>query len=72
MRGSFEPTLETTPNMIQEVLDMATYYTTGVDGTFADLFTSQSSFATTSDLAGIYGVDPWTGVGGVLRGLLNS
>ncbi len=48
-------------NMVQEVIDMATYYTFDVDGMFDDLLLSDRSFARTPDLAGIYGVAPWEG-----------
>ena len=48
-------------NMVQEVLDMAEYYRQS--GTFLDLFTSNESFAKTSDLAAIYGAPVWDGDG---------
>jgi hypothetical protein len=48
-------------NMIQEVLDMTQYYRG--DGTFEDLFTSTESFARTNDLAQIYEVPTWDGLG---------
>jgi len=57
----FVPTPETTANMAGEILTMAAYYTHSVDGSFADFFTSTRSFATTPDLAEIYGVQPWDG-----------
>jgi hypothetical protein len=46
-------------NMVAEVLEMTEYYRQR--GTFDDLFTSSASFARTSDLAGIYEVQPWNG-----------
>lgn len=58
-RGDFDPQPETTSNMIQEVLDMASWYT--ARGTFSELFTSDRSFATTPDIAQIYEVAPWDG-----------
>jgi len=56
----FAVTPETTDNMIGEVLDMTSYYTRN-GGTFADLMTSNRSFATTDDVAAIYGVPVWSG-----------
>ena len=46
-------------NMVNEVLDMTEYYR--LNGAFADLFTSNVSFARTADLASIYGVPAWNG-----------
>ncbi|MDH3625308.1 MAG: DUF1592 domain-containing protein [Myxococcales bacterium] len=46
-------------NMIDEVLEMTEYYRKS--GTFDDLFTSNASFARTSDLAAIYEVPTWDG-----------
>jgi hypothetical protein len=60
-RGDFDPQPESTSNMVQEVLDMASWYTER--GTLTDLFTSDRSFATTPDVAQIYGVAPWDGAG---------
>ncbi len=51
---------ETTQNMTDEVLEAATYYTRG-GGTFEEFFLSDRSFATTADLAAIYGVPVWEG-----------
>lgn len=48
-------------DMIQEVLDLAKHYTFSVDGTLQDILTSQYSFATTPELAAIYGVEAWDG-----------
>lgn len=48
-------------HMIEEVLDMTEYYRRS--GTFDDLFTSELSFARTQDLAAIYEVPVWDGVG---------
>lgn len=58
-RGDFDPLPESTHNMVQEVLDMASWYTR--EGTLTDVFTSDRSFATTPDVAQIYGVEPWDG-----------
>ena len=57
----FEVAPETTQNMIDEVLNMASFYAHGTDGTFTDFFTSTRSFATTPDIAEIYGVPVWEG-----------
>ncbi len=57
----FEVQPETTQNMIDEVLDMAAYYTFDADGSFEEFFSSDRSFATTPDLAAIYGVPVWSG-----------
>lgn len=51
---------DSTDNAIGEVLDMAAYYTLQ-GGTFADFFLSDRSFASTPDLAEIYGVPVWDG-----------
>src|SRR5690606_37151253 len=59
--GDFVPDPETHEHMVQEVLDMLEHYTFDADGTVADVMLSERSFATTEDLAEIYGVEPWTG-----------
>ena len=51
---------ETTQNMIDEVLDAAAYYAAN-GGSFSEFFLSDRSFATTTDLAAIYGVPVWEG-----------
>jgi len=56
-----EITPESTDNMREEVLAMASYYALDTEASFADFFMSTESFATTPDLAEIYGVEPWTG-----------
>jgi hypothetical protein len=48
-------------DMIQEVLDLTTYYTLTTPGTLNDVLLSQTSFARTPALATIYGVAPWDG-----------
>ncbi len=48
-------------DMIQEVLDLAKYYTLTTEGRFSDLFTSSYSFARTDALATVYGVPAWDG-----------
>lgn len=53
-------TPETTQNMIDEVLDAASYYMAS-GGSFDEFFLSDRSFATTPDLAEIYGVPVWDG-----------
>ncbi len=57
----FEVGPETTQNMVDEVLTSASYYALDTDGTFEDFFLSDRSFATTPDLAAIYGVPMWEG-----------
>lgn len=56
----FEITPDTTQNMIDEVLDAASYYTAN-GASFDEFFSSDRSFATTPDLAAIYGVPVWDG-----------
>jgi len=56
----FEVQPETTQNMVDEVLDAAAYYANS-GGTFEEFFLSDRSFATTPDLAEIYGVAVWEG-----------
>lgn len=56
----FEVTPETTENMVNEVLDAAAYYASA-GATFEEFFLSDRSFATTPDLAEIYGVPVWEG-----------
>jgi hypothetical protein len=63
LRGSFAPTDDTRENMIDEVTRLSTYYATKPDGTFTDLFTTKKSFATTDDVALVYGVAKWSGTG---------
>jgi hypothetical protein len=46
---------------IDEVLALADYTTFVSDGSLADLFTSNGSFATNAALAEAYGVTPWAG-----------
>ena len=52
---------QTHENMVQEVVDMVTYYTFDTNGTLEDLLLSDRSFATTADVADIYGVPVWDG-----------
>jgi hypothetical protein len=59
-RGDFSPTADTTTHVVDEVLDMALYYALDTEGTFDDILLSDRSFAKTPDVAGIYGVAPWT------------
>jgi hypothetical protein len=61
MRGSFHPTGDTRENMIGEATNLTVYY--AHNGGFADLFTTRKSFATTDDVAQIYGVAKWSGTG---------
>ena len=61
--AGFKPHASTRENMIEEVTRLATHYATKPDGKFSDLFTTHKSFATTPDVAAIYGVAPWSGEG---------
>jgi hypothetical protein len=76
MREPLIPNLNATPELqgvnltnlrnssIQEILDMAEYYTFAKpDGKAAELVNSDISFATNPDLAQLYGVAPWSGKG---------
>lgn len=47
--------------MVEEVLDLAAYYSLTTNGSFADIFTSPYSFAKGPALAKVYGVDVWDG-----------
>ncbi len=47
--------------MINEVLDMAEFYTLATAGSYGDLLTSPYSFARGQELAKIYGVPVWNG-----------
>jgi hypothetical protein len=62
VRGDFLPLPETRQNMIEEVVRSGSYYMRQ-GGTFTDLFTNTKSFATTPDIAQIYGVKAWSGQG---------
>jgi hypothetical protein len=61
--GDTVPTAELRQHMIDEVLDLALYYSRSSTGTLADIFTSDRSFAKDADLAAIYDVEPWDGEG---------
>src|SRR5690606_14701750 len=61
--GDIVPTAELRQHMIDEVLDLALYYSRSPSGTLADIFTSDRSFAKHADLAAIYDVEPWDGEG---------
>lgn len=62
-RGDFTPTPGLRERMFSEVSDMAMFYSLSADGKFDDLFGSTKSFATTDDLASLYGVPAWDGKG---------
>lgn len=51
----------TRDNVIRETLDMALYYTFDEPVSVAELMLSNKSFATTTDVAAIYGTDIWDG-----------
>lgn len=55
----FEVSSALKARMLQEVVD-ASIYGLREGQTFAEFFQSNRSFATTDDLASIYGVEPWT------------
>lgn len=59
--GDFSPGPDTHEHMVQEVLAMLEHYTFDAEGSLADVMLSERSFATTDDVAEIYGVAPWTG-----------
>jgi Protein of unknown function (DUF1588) len=61
LRGDFEPGPDTTANMIAEAVGMASWYTFVGAGSFEELFTSDRSFASTPDVAAIYGMPAWDG-----------
>jgi hypothetical protein len=54
------PTLK--DHMVKDVLDAASWVTSH-GGTVVDLLTNRQSFAKDADLAGIYGIAPWNGMG---------
>lgn len=56
--GSDVPTPELRDRIIEDSLDLARHTTWQSDGTFADLFLSELSFAKTPDVAAIYGNVP--------------
>lgn len=58
--GNLEIGPATSQHMIDEVLDMAAYYVEQ-DAPLDEFFLSDRSFATTPDLAAIYGVPVWDG-----------
>jgi len=60
-RGDFTPTPGLRERMFSEVSDMAMFYSLGAEGKFDDFFGSTKSFATTEDLAALYGVPAWDG-----------
>lgn len=57
------PGPELRENMLQEVVDAATYYAFNGSDSFEDFFRSSRSFARTDDVAAIYGVSTWSGSG---------
>ncbi|MBK6515109.1 MAG: DUF1592 domain-containing protein [Polyangiaceae bacterium] len=50
-------------NMAADAQNLLRYYTWATDGGFDEVFLSNLSFATTPDLAAIYGVPVWSGEG---------
>lgn len=61
--GDFTPGSELRERMLQEVVDSALYYGYQTEGTLGDVYDNDKSFAKTDDLAAIYGVPVWDGVG---------
>ncbi|MFO0550515.1 MAG: DUF1592 domain-containing protein [Polyangiaceae bacterium] len=62
LRGDFTPGPELRERMIDEVADAALYYAfDDTQGTLAGFLESDRSFATTEDLAEIYGTPVWSG-----------
>lgn len=61
--GDLEPNGALRQDMVQEPVDFFQHYTWTVDGTVQDLLSSDLSFARTSALARIYGVEAWSGQG---------
>jgi len=55
------PGAATYQNMVADAIGMLDYFTWTAPGTVHDLLTSPLSFATTADVAGIYGVPVWDG-----------
>jgi hypothetical protein len=53
--------------MMDEVRALTDHFTWEVDGSFADMLTTDLSFTTDPVLASIYGVEPWTGTGEHVR-----
>ena len=58
--AGFTPTVATAQNAIDDVTQAGQWVTLH-GGTLNDLLTSTQSFATTSDIATLYGVSPWDG-----------
>ncbi|MEM9191458.1 MAG: DUF1588 domain-containing protein [Myxococcota bacterium] len=54
---------DTREHMIADAAGLALHYARSERGTLEDIFTSRLSFATTSDVAALYGVEPWSGEG---------
>lgn len=59
--GEFSPGPDTHEHMVREVLAMLEHYTFDAQGSLEDVMLSERSFATTDDVAELYGVAPWTG-----------
>lgn len=61
--GELLPGPDLREHMLGEVVDAALFYARRTEGTFQEFFSSNKSFARTDDLAAIYGVPVWDGVG---------
>lgn len=61
--GENLPSSELRQAMIDEVLELLDYYTWSSPGPLSEVFLSPHSFATSEELAELYGVEPWTGAG---------
>lgn len=61
--GADLPNPGTRANVIEDVLAMARYLTWSKGGTFDDLLLDEHSYATTDDVARLYGIAKWSGSG---------
>jgi hypothetical protein len=60
-RGDFTPTSALRGEMVRELQDMVAYYAQDTDAGFDAFFASDRSFASSADVAAIYGVPVWEG-----------
>lgn len=61
LRGNMTPSSHLRQDMFDEVADMGTYYGYDQSAHFEDIFTSTKSFASSDELAALYGVPTWDG-----------
>jgi hypothetical protein len=57
--GNFTPSKTLRQQMIQEVQDLILYYAYQKGGSLNDVFLTNASFASSTELAGLYGLSPW-------------